>query len=170
MGKTNTPRHIANLLKPVTQSATDRRVWSIPLQGTWIPFFTATNVSGETAIPSEALGAPLRLQRNLDGTPKFSQTGRPVIRVVKELSDQIKIVRENFTAGLIAYAMSVHKAMPDEFKAQDEAAQKVGKAIALKDLVDIEEYLEMVKAETTEPETTEPETTEIEKEAEPIVA
>ena len=83
MPKSATPSYISALLKPMPCKGTDRRAWSIPLQGVWIPFFTATNTAGETAIAAEALGAPLRLQRNPDGTPKFGNTGRPVIRVVK---------------------------------------------------------------------------------------
>ena len=43
---------------------------------------------GDTAIPSEALGAPLRLGYNKDGTVKFSNSGKPVIRVAKELIGQ----------------------------------------------------------------------------------
>ncbi len=63
--------YVAALLQPLKNTQGDRRVWSIPLNGVWIPFFTATNVAGETAIPAEALGAPVRLQREQDGTPKF---------------------------------------------------------------------------------------------------
>ena len=122
-------------------------MWSIPLQGVWIPFFTATNTAGETAIDAETLGAPLRLQREKDGTPRFSKTGRPVIRVVKELSDQIRIVRENFAFGLLSYADTVQKARPKEYKAQVDASRKAGEPITQKDAVDLAEYLASMKAE-----------------------
>ena len=105
----NTPGYVSALLKPAPGRGSDRRVWSIELQGVWIPFFTATNTAGETAIPHEALGAPLRLQREQDGTPRFTKSGRPVIRVVKELSDQIRIVRDNFSYGLLQYAGNILK-------------------------------------------------------------
>ena len=165
-GKVSTPGYISALLQPMPGRGTDRRAWSIPLQGVWIPFFTATNTAGETAIPAEAMGAPLRLIRQPDGTPKFSQTGRPVIRVVKELSDQIRIVRENFTAGLLSYTETVRKSMPDEFKAQVEAAHKAGEPIAQKDVSDLDEYLELVKAAAV----AEAEAAVAEKEAMPVAA
>ena len=173
MAKDKTPTFsvsIPNLLQPMPGKATDRRAWSIPIQAIWLPFFTATNVTGETAIAAEALGAPLRLQRNDDGMPKFSKTGRPVIRVVKELSDQIRIVRENFTAGLLAYAQGVQKAMPNEFKAQAEANHKAGEPIAQKDVSDLEEYLELMKLEAQEAAKTEGQPETAETEAVPVAA
>ena len=110
------------------------------------------NTAGETALAPEVLGAPLRLQRQKDHTPQFSPNGRPVIRVVKELSDQIRMVRENFTAGLLAYADSVRKAMATEFKAQVEASQKVGAEITAKDAADLEAYINAVKEALAEAE------------------
>ncbi len=138
---------IGALLQPTPGRGSDRKVWSIALQGVWIPFFTATNTTGESAIPAEVLGAPLRLQREQDGTPKFGKTGRPVIRVVKELSDQIKIIRENFAFGLLTYAVNVQKAMPDEYKAQLEANLKAGEGIVRKDETDLADYIAAKAAE-----------------------
>ena len=142
-----TPGYISALLQPMPERGSDRRAWSIPLQGVWLPFFNATNTAGETAIAPEVLGAPLRLGREKDGTPRFSKTGRPVMRVVRELSDQIRIVRENFTYGLLSYAESVQKARPKEYKAQVEASTKAGEPIAQKDAVDLADYLASMKAE-----------------------
>jgi len=96
----DTPNYIKALLVPNGRKPAGRKVWSIDLETTWLPFFTATNVMGETRIAPDALGAPLRLAYNADGSVKFSKTGRPVTKVVKELSDQIRMVRENFTASL----------------------------------------------------------------------
>jgi len=141
-----TPGYISALVKPLPGRGSDRRAWSIPLAGVWLPFFTATNTAGETAIEAEVLGAPLRLQYEKDGTPKFGQNGKPVIRIVKELSDHIRIVRENFMAGLLSYAESVKKAMPDEFKAQVEAAQKAGETITTQDAAALTAYFEVLKA------------------------
>ena len=97
-----TPNYVKTLLEPSTRKTASRKVWSIDLEGVWLPFFTATNVQGQTAISRDVLGAPLRLAKEKDGTVKFSTTGRPVIRVAKELSDQIRMVRENFTASLVS--------------------------------------------------------------------
>ena len=141
----STPGYISALVKPLPGRGSDRRAWSIPLAGVWLPFFTATNTAGETAIEAEALGAPLRLQYEKDGTPKFSQNGKPVIRIVKELADQIRIVRENFMAGLVSYAQTVQKAMPNEFKAQVEVAQTAGLAITTKDTAALTAYFEVLK-------------------------
>jgi len=140
------PGYISALVKPLPGRGSDRRAWSIPLAGVWLPFFTATNTAGETAIEAEALGAPLRLQYEKDGTPKFSQNGKPVIRIVKELSEQIRLVRENFMAGLLSYAQAVQKAMPGEYKAQVEVAQKAGGTITTQDAAALTAYFEVLKA------------------------
>ena len=111
--------YIKALVTPQAKKAgTSRRVWSIDLETVWLPFFTATNTMGDTAIPHEALGAPLRLGYNKDGTVKFSLAGRPVIRVAKELSDSVRMVRDNFTASLSDYANGVIMENPDGYKAQ----------------------------------------------------
>jgi hypothetical protein len=146
MTENATPGYISALVKPLPGRGSDRRAWSIPLAGVWLPFFTATNTAGETAIEAEALGAPLRLQYEKDGTPKFSQNGKPVIRIARELSEQIKLVRENFMAGLLSYAETVQKAMPNEFKAQVEAAQKAGETITTQDAAALTAYFEVLKA------------------------
>ena len=145
MSKQTTPTYISNLLKPMPDNkTTDRKVWSVPLNGVWVPFFLATNTVGETAIAADALGAPLRLQREQDGTPRFGRTGKPVVRVVKDLAEQVKLVRENFIAGLINYAHSVRKAMPAEFDSQVKAAHEAGDPIAQKDVADLTAYYEAV--------------------------
>ncbi|GAH65009.1 unnamed protein product, partial [marine sediment metagenome] len=48
-------RYFKKLLLPNAQSTRERKVWSIGLETTWLPFFMATNTMGDTAIPSEAL-------------------------------------------------------------------------------------------------------------------
>jgi len=126
---TTTPTYIATLLHPRPEKATDRRAWSIPVFGVWVPFFTATNTEGQTHISAETLGAPVRLARDSDGSVKFSKSGRPVLKLVKELGDQVKLVRDNFTAGLVSYAEGVLRANPDGYKAQAENARKKGEAI-----------------------------------------
>jgi hypothetical protein len=145
--KVQTPTHIAGLLHPRTQQSSDRRVWSIPLKGVLVPFLTATNAAGETAIPSEVLGCPLRLAREKDGTPKFTSTGRPVVRVAKDISDQVRIMRDNFIHGLMAYTDTVVKGMPDAYKAQVEAAQRAGTPVAQKDADDLDDYLAQMVAQ-----------------------
>ncbi|GAI96126.1 unnamed protein product, partial [marine sediment metagenome] len=87
-----TPNYIKSLLLP-NPKTTGRRVWSIDLETVWLPFLTATNTMGDTAIPSDALGAPIRLAFDKDGSVKFSKTGRPVSRVAKPISDNVTLIR-----------------------------------------------------------------------------
>ncbi|MDY6912058.1 MAG: hypothetical protein SVM79_06880 [Chloroflexota bacterium] len=127
------PHYIKTLLKPNGSKPKGRKVWSVDLETVWLPFFTATNVSGDTQIPNESLGAPLRLAYELDGSVKFSNSGRPVIRVAKELQDNIKLVRENFVAGLTSFTQSVIENQPDEYRTQVETSQQAGIPIVERD-------------------------------------
>jgi hypothetical protein len=129
----DTPTYIKGLLKPNGKRPAGRKVWSIDLETVWLPFFTATNTMGESAIPHEALGAPLRLAYNLDGTVKFGKTGRPVIKVAKEMADSVKLARENFAAQLVAYANGVALENPEGYKAEVQANAEAGKPILAKD-------------------------------------
>ena len=124
-----TPNYIKSLLTPTTKQPQGRKVWSIDLQQVWLPFFTATNTMGDTAIPSEAIGCPLRLGYDKAGQVRFSQAGRPVIRVAKEIADNVKLVRDNFTANLLNYAGSVMRDNAEGYKAQIETAKKAGEPI-----------------------------------------
>ena len=121
---------VKRLLMPVGQQKSARKVWSIDLESVWIPFFTATNTEGCSAISPDALGCPLRLGYAKDGSVRFSQSGKPVIRVAKELSDSVRIVRENFTATLISHVDAVKAEMPAEYEAMQIASVNAGKAVA----------------------------------------
>ncbi len=125
----NTPNYIKTLLMPSAKNPQGRRVWSIDLETVWLPLFTATNTMGDTAIPHDALGAPIRLATNKDGSIKFGRNGKPVTRVVKEISQSVALVRENFVATLKDYAQSVAEAHPDEFNAQVALAREAGAPI-----------------------------------------
>ena len=107
---------------------------------------------GDTAIPSEALGAPLRLGYNKDGTVKFSNAGKPVIRVAKELSDSVRMVRENFVAGLQAYANGVATENPDGFKAQIAKSVEAGMPIITRDNSSLKDAYAKMVAEQVEAE------------------
>ncbi|HUU65457.1 MAG TPA: hypothetical protein VMW37_05060 [Dehalococcoidales bacterium] len=124
-----TPNYIKSLVTPTTKQPQGRKVWSIDLQQVWLPFFTATNTMGDTAIPSDAIGCPLRLGYDKAGQVRFSQAGRPVIRVAKEISDNVKLVRDNFTANLLNYAGSVMRDNAEGYQAQIETARKAGEPV-----------------------------------------
>jgi len=129
----DTPSYIKSLLTPNGKKPTGRRVWSLDLESIWQPFFFATNLQGDTAIPLDALGAPLRLAYNQDGSVKFSKSGRPVIKVAKPIADSVKLVRENFAANLVAYAESVAEANPKGYETLQRNAIKAGKPIVTAD-------------------------------------
>src|SRR3989304_3987779 len=94
---------VEQLLRPAAAKQTDRRAWGIPVNGVWVPFFMATNATGTTSISPEALGYPTRLAKDSDGQIRISKsTNQPIVKVVKELSDSVRLIRENFTAGLLA--------------------------------------------------------------------
>jgi len=124
-----TPSYIKSLLTPTTKQPQGRKVWSIDLQQVWLPFFTATNTLGDTAIPAAAIGCPLRLGYDKAGQVRFTQAGRPVIRVAKEIADSVRLVRDNFTANLLNYAGAVIRDNADGYKTQVELAHKAGEPI-----------------------------------------
>ena len=136
-----TPNYIKSLLIPNGKKPTSRRVWGIDLELVWLPFFFATNTQGDTAIPADALGAPLRLGYNADGSVKFSKTGRPVTKVAKDIADNVRIVKDNFTAGLLAYANGVIADNPDGYSAQVESAKVAGEPILTKDKANLDKAL-----------------------------
>jgi len=147
----NTPKYIKSLVIPNGNKPRGRKVWSIDLETVWLPFFMATNLMGDTAIPNDALGAPLRLSYNQDGTAKFNKSGRPTIKVVKELADSIRTVRENFTAQLTSYAGQVIESKPEEYKHLVEVSREAGQAIIAKDKLAISEAIQRQVEAMTEP-------------------
>lgn len=152
-----TPSYIKSLLIPNGKRPAGRKVWSIDLETVWLPFLTATNVMGDTRIPSEALGAPIRLAYDADGSVKFSKTGRPITKVVKPIADSVRMVRENFTAGLLAYAGGVITDNAEGYKAQVEMAREAGQPILNKDRESLQKaMLEAMEKATAETEPREP--------------
>ena len=145
MVMTESPDYIKALLTPPTSGGSSRRAWSIDVESTWVPFFTATNVMGETTLPDEVLGAPIRLAKSPDGDVRFTKTGRPIMRVAPELNAQIGIVRENFVAGLQAYTGSVMEERPDAYGVQVAAQQAVGNPLTEQDGSDVLAAVEMAK-------------------------
>jgi hypothetical protein len=143
-----TPNYIKSLLIPSNgNKPRARRVWGIDLELVWLPFFLATNTMGDTAIPADALGAPLRLGYNADGSVKFSKTGRPVTRVARDIADSVRLVRDNFTAGLLAYAKGVITDNPDGYSAQVETAKVAGEPIQTKDRANLDKAVAEQMAE-----------------------
>ena len=141
----NTPNYIKSLLIANTKKPQGRKVWSIDLETVWIPFFTATNTMGDTSIPSEAIGCPMRLAYDKAGSVRFSANGKPVVRVAKELSDSVRMVRDNFTANLISYAGDVMTSHSEAYSKELEIASKVGEAIGNHDKAELSKAMEAIR-------------------------
>jgi len=128
------PTYIRNLFRPNGSKPAGRKVWSIDLETVWLPFFTATNTDGLSLIPHEALGAPLRLAYEQDGTVKFNaKSGKPVVKVAKDVADAVRLVRENFVAGLQQFATQVQSKQGDDYKEQVRLNIEAGAPIQAKD-------------------------------------
>jgi hypothetical protein len=140
----NTPTYIKSLLAPNKSTRGSRRAWGIDVEAVWVPFFTATNVMGETFLPVDVLGAPIRLAKTKDGEVRFDNNGRPRMSVHQELNAQVTLVRENFVAGLQAYTGSVMEERTDAYREQVEAQQLAG-AVVLEQLhEDVAQALELL--------------------------
>ncbi|MBA7594932.1 hypothetical protein ES703_01888 [subsurface metagenome] len=138
-----TPNYIKSLLLPSTKSPTGRRVWSIDLETVWLPFLTATNTMGDTAIPADALGCPIRLAFDRDGSVKFSKSGRPVSRVAKPISNSVTLIRQNFVAHLQQYAEQVATDRQKDYATQIEMATIAGKPIIAHDKVELDKAIKL---------------------------
>lgn len=152
-----TPQYIKNLLLPNTKSPTGRRVWSIDLESVWLPFLMATNTMGDTAVPADALGSPIRLAYDKDGAVKFSKTGRPVSRVAKPISDNVLLIRQNFVATLQQYTEQVAEGNKEDYAKQVNQAHIAGEPIIANDKEKLSKAValqleEAMRAEATQPE------------------
>ena len=152
--------YIKALLQPNGRKPAGRRIWSIDLESVWLPFFTSTNAMKDTAIPHDALGAPLRLAYEQDGTVKFGKNGKPVVKVAKPVADNVRLVRENLVAGISAYSHGVATESPEAYKEQVALAQLAGQPIHDKDKLALQALIELATEPATEPATEAPEATE----------
>ena len=139
----DSPQYIKNLLMPTTKSPTGRRVWSIDLETVWLPFFTATNTMGDTSIPVDSLGAPIRLAYDKDGSVRFGRTGRPMTRVAKPISDSVTLIRQNFVANLQDYAEQVATDRQADYAKQVELAMKAGEPIVTHDRAELNKAIQL---------------------------
>ncbi len=138
----NTPNYIKSLLMPTTKAPQGRRAWSIDLESVWLPFFTATNTMGDTAIPHDALGCPLRLAYDKDGSVKFSRNGRPVTRIAKPIAQTVSLVRENFVANLKEYAQTVADEKQEDYAEQVKLSQEAGMPIREHDKAELDKAIQ----------------------------
>ncbi len=139
----DSPQYIKNLLMPTTKSPTGRRVWSIDLETVWLPFLFSTNTMGDTAIPLDALGAPIRLGFDKDGSVKFSKSGRPVLKVAKPITDTVTLIRQNFVANLQQYSEQVATDKAEEYTRQVQLALTAGEPIIAHDKAELDNAVQL---------------------------
>lgn len=138
-----TPNYIKSLLLPSTKAPQGRRVWSIDLEQVWLPFLTATNIMGDTAIPQDALGAPLRLAYDKDGSVRFGRNGRPITKIAKPIAQTVTLVRENFVANLKDYAHQVIESQPDAFTEHIASQRVAGEPILQHDKEEMDKAIQL---------------------------
>lgn len=139
----NAPNYIKNLLTPSTKAPQGRKAWSIDLETVWLPFLTATNTLGDTAIPHDALGAPLRLAYDKDGSVRFGRTGRPVTRIAKPIAQTVSLVRENFVANLKDFASQVAESHTQQFNTQIALQRGAGEPIIQHDKAELDKAIQL---------------------------
>ena len=136
-----------SVLAPRGKSPASRKSWGIDLEADWVPFFTAAKVAGKVNIADDVLGAPIRQAYNDDGTPKFSQSGRPVRRVHKDIAAHVTIARENFVAAMRSQVAVVASEQSDAYRDQVAAQQRAGLPIRETDDLAVEEAEEVIRQE-----------------------
>ena len=147
---TKSPSFISALVTPGPGAASGKKSWSVDVESVWVPFFTATNAQGDTNVSPETLGAPIRLAVDKAGVVRFSANGRPSMRIVPELTQQIRVVRENFIASLMNYTGTVIEENGDAYKAQVERNQAAATPLLEQDSKMLQEELDRKAARAAE--------------------
>ena len=150
MVQTKSPSFISALVTPGPGAASGKKSWSVDVESVWVPFFTATNAQGDTDISPETLGAPIRLATDKAGVVRFAANGRPSMRIAPELSQQIRVVRENFIASLMNYTGTVIEENGDAYKAQVERNQTAATPLLEQDSKMLQEEMDRIAARAAE--------------------
>ena len=150
MVQTKSPSFISALVTPGPGAASGKKSWSVDVESVWVPFFTATNAQGDTNVSPETLGAPIRLAVDKAGVVRFTANGRPSMRIAPELSQQIRVVRENFIASLINYTGTVIEENGDAYRAQVERNQSAATPLLEQDSKMLQEELDRIAARAAE--------------------
>ena len=111
-----------------TKDTVVRRVKSFDV-AMLVDYAVAQNVCGNTTIPLEAIGAPYRLRTNKAGVVQFSQTGKPSVRVAKEIVAFGTMIHNNIVSAIVSDTSRVYAEKEAEVKAMIAAAAKAGAPI-----------------------------------------
>lgn len=121
----------------------DRRQWGFGLNTFWVPLMTALNVEGVTAIPSDALGAPLRLRRDKEtGEVKFGNNGKPSTYVAVPIAEEVRAQMEAYEQRGLQHVADVAKANAEQYSNEVRLAIEAGAPIMAKDQDDLSYALE----------------------------
>ncbi|GAJ20770.1 unnamed protein product [marine sediment metagenome] len=69
------------------------------------------------------------------------------MRVARDIADNVRLIKDNFTANLLDYASEVMDDMPDQFQAQLDKAQKAGAPIIQRDNRSLDKAVALATAE-----------------------
>lgn len=136
------PSFITSLVTPGPGVQSGKKSWSVDVESVWVPFFTATNTMGDTEISPETLGAPIRLATDKAGNVRFTQSGRPSMRIAPELTQQIRIVRENFVASLMDFSGTVMEEHAEAYAAKVKLNQDAATPVLAQDEKLLQEELD----------------------------
>ncbi len=98
---------------------------------------------GDTAIPVDSLGCPIRLAYDKDGSVKFGKTGRPITRVAKPIADSVTLIRQNFVATLQQYAEEVATGKTEDYANQVKMAEVASQPIIAHDKAELEKAVKL---------------------------
>lgn len=133
------------VIAPATRRAATRRVWGIDLD-TWVSYLTATNVMGKTQFAPEILGKPLELARAKDGSIRFNDSGKPIVRVRKDISSFANNARDKYASSLQAYTGLVMGERPEAFKDMVGSSQQAAAPLYEQETLDLAEATAMLEA------------------------
>ncbi|MDD5060890.1 MAG: hypothetical protein PHN44_01220 [Candidatus Marinimicrobia bacterium] len=132
--------YFKSLVTPMPAKAATRRVKSFDVD-MLVQFGYAQNAVKNTNIPLEALGAPYRLAIGKDGEVKFSASGRPSIRVAKEIVSFGTTIHQNVVAQIQAETARIFNEQEETINKMMEAAKKVAMPIINSDVKKLDDAL-----------------------------
>jgi hypothetical protein len=157
---------VVEMVKGTGKKQAEKRVWSIPLESTLLPFFTATNAQGITQIDRDAIGSPLRVAKKEDGTPRISKAGKLTIQVAKPIRDQVGKMRDSYIASINQYVTGYIASNKETFQKEASACVDAGRPVTAGENIVIRKYNEAIARAVKESQT---DSKEAVKEAENIV-
>jgi len=140
------PLSISSLVRQGPAPRSSKKLWGGDVETQWVPFFSATNVLGDTAISDTSMGAPIITPIGEDGVPKFNRNGEPVRQVQTEIRRAVSSVQASFFAGLAQFAGEVQRLNQREYVEAVKRYQNAGTLVKEAEDAAIEEELDRRRA------------------------